>query len=104
MPLPALFGIAPLVATPISDKPAILTVTYQTRPSAPVPNLIPTAIWNTHSHPGLWEAENWLYEVGEPLDIDVTVHSWAPDGTAAPSVDFNWVCTVQAAHFILIGG
>jgi hypothetical protein len=104
VPAPALFGIAPLVATPIGDRPVMLTVTHQTQPANVDSSFVPIEIWNSDHHSGLWEADNWRYDPRDMLDIRVTVRSWAPDGSPAPSIDFNWTCTVQAARLVSIGG
>jgi hypothetical protein len=38
------------------------------------------------------------------VDVKVEVRTWKHDGSAAPHTLFSWICTVEAARRILIGG
>jgi hypothetical protein len=37
-------------------------------------------------------------------DVTVDVMTWKPDGSAAGSTNFSWICTIEAARAITIGG
>lgn len=38
------------------------------------------------------------------MDVKVDVTTWKLDGTAAPNTLFSWICTIEAARLIFIGG
>jgi hypothetical protein len=37
-------------------------------------------------------------------DVTVDVMTWKPDGSAAGSTNFSWICTIEAARATVIGG
>ena len=37
-------------------------------------------------------------------DVTVDVMTWKPDGSAAGSTSFSWICTIEAARATVIGG
>ena len=81
------------VATPHGASPAMLTSTPRLT-SAPVGNgvLLRDRAGNFH------DAQSYLTE------IFVDVATWDHGGGTAGGVAFSWICTVEAAEFLLIGG
>jgi hypothetical protein len=81
------------VATPQGAAPAMLTVT---------PRLTPVAVGGGHFLSGRGGAS---LDLGDYLsEIVIDVSTWRHDGAPAGNVAFSWMCTIEAAELVFIGG
>lgn len=81
------------VATPQGAAPAMLTVT---------PRLTPVAVGGGHFLLGRGGASLDLSDYLSEIVIDVS--TWRHDGAPAGRVAFSWMCTIEAAELVFIGG
>jgi hypothetical protein len=80
------------VATPLAATPAFATV----QTAATSQSLSPGAI--------LYDRSGNSLDLPQLVDVTVDVHTWKDDGSAAPSTSFSWICTIEAARIVFIGG
>jgi len=81
------------VATPQGAVPAMLTVT---------PRLTPVAVGGGQILFGRGGASLDLSDYLSEIVIDVS--TWRHDGAPAGNVAFSWMCTIEAAELVFIGG
>jgi len=80
------------VVTPLSTTPAFATVQTASTAQATQAGIIV-----------LDRGGNMVHRT--PIqDVTVDVMTWKPDGSAAGNTSFSWICTVEAARAIAIGG
>ena len=81
------------VATPQGAVPAMLTVT---------PRLTPVAVGGGQILFGRGGASLDLSDYLSEIVIDVS--TWRHDGAPVGNVAFSWMCTIEAAELVFIGG
>jgi hypothetical protein len=79
------------VATPLAATPCFATV--QT-----------AATSQTLSGEILCDRSGNSVDLPKLVDVTVDVHTWKDDGSAAPGTAFSWICTIEAARVVFIGG
>jgi hypothetical protein len=80
------------VATAQGSRPAFATVQISSSTTAP-------------AHPYfLVDRDDTILENGYLTDVTVEITTWKPDGTPAADKTFSWVCAIEAATLVSIGG
>ena len=81
-----------VVVTPLSATPAFATVQTASTAKAVQAGIIVND-----------RGSNMVHRT-PIVDVTVDVMTWKPDGSAAGNTSFSWICTIEAARAIAIGG